>query len=178
MSHWHLLIIHVIVMAHLLERRRSIITDHAQTAVANRSLQFTAGVNNRLLLRLLLKRYRSILLWRWLRSLLWTHHIPHLTRGAVWSRVARWLHVLIVVAHSIVGRIAREWRHTGLIVMGLCVVMHLSIHVTASWIVAVHIGAHVGICKVWRHTLTIICTHRHVWRLQMFFFVFRCSWLN
>jgi hypothetical protein len=38
MSHWHLLIIHVIVMAHLLERRRAIVAHHSQATVTDRSL--------------------------------------------------------------------------------------------------------------------------------------------
>lgn len=140
MTHRHLLVVHVIVMSHLFEWRRSVIADHAQTAVADRSLQFTAGVNDGLLLlRLLLERYGSVLLWRWLGRLLRTHHVPHLTGGTVGPRVARRLHVLVVVAHPVVGRVAWEWRHTGLIVMGLCIVMHLSVHVTACWIMAVHV---------------------------------------
>lgn len=38
MSHWHLLIIHVIVMTHLLEWRRAIVAHHAQATVSDRSL--------------------------------------------------------------------------------------------------------------------------------------------
>lgn len=147
----------------LFEWRRATFGAHANAA--NGRLQLTAGIHYGLLIGLC----AQLCTVRLLRH-------AHLAGRAVRPWVTRWLHVLIVVAHSIVRRKSRVRRHIALVRI-LAIVMHLlaAIQMITIRIVAVHIRAHIRIGKVWCHTFTIICTHSHFCKIELFCYnVFFC----
>lgn len=127
------------VMAHLFQWRRSALGAHSN--IANGRLQFATGIDDRLLLLLLICRDERCTV-RLLRH-------AHLAGWTVGPRVASGFHVLIVVAHAIVWWKAWIRRHICLIRI-LAVVVHLlaAIQMVAIRIVAVHVRTHVRVGKV------------------------------
>lgn len=141
------------VMSHLFEWRWAAFesTTDATDTTTNGRLQFTAGINNWLLLLGCIGHLCAI--WLLLHS--------NLTRRAIrpWEC---WIEILIVIAHSIVWWKPWIWWHISLIWI-LTVMMHLlaRIQMITIRIVAMHIWTHVWVRKVWSHAFAIICTHCH-----------------